>query len=67
MVRRNRSAAAQLLNKYANRVDSHDARQRMAERDERERADTRTPAQIWLNDPPPERSALAQSGNKNRI
>jgi IS30 family transposase len=29
-------------------------------RDARLAADTRSPAQIWLNDPPPGRSALAQ-------
>jgi hypothetical protein len=30
-----------------------------AERDRREAADTRTEAERWLNDPPPDRSALA--------
>jgi len=42
------------------RVREDEARQRLAERDARERADTRTPAQRWLNDPAPGRSALAQ-------
>jgi hypothetical protein len=32
---------------------------RLAERDQRADADSRTEAQIWLNDPPPGRSALA--------
>jgi hypothetical protein len=51
----------------AGRVDADEARQRFAERDAREAADTRTAAQRWLGDPPLGRSALAQSGNKNRI
>jgi hypothetical protein len=37
-----------------------DARARIAERDARMAADTRTPVQVWLGDPPPDRSALAQ-------
>jgi len=41
-------------------VTATDARQRIAERDARQAADTRTPAQVWLNEPPPGRSALAQ-------
>jgi hypothetical protein len=43
------------------RVDPKEAQQRLAERDARTHLDTRTPAQVWLNDPPPDRSALAQS------
>jgi hypothetical protein len=35
------------------------AAQRLAERDRREAADTRTEAERWLGDPPPSRSALA--------
>jgi hypothetical protein len=40
---------------------------RIAERDQREAADTRTPAQIWLNDPAPGRSALAGNGTAARV
>ena len=44
-------------------VDPAEAEQRLAERDQREAADTRTAAQKWLNDPPPDRSALARGPN----
>jgi hypothetical protein len=37
-----------------------DVKKRFAERDQRQATDTRSPAQRWLGDPPPERSALAQ-------
>ena len=43
------------------RVDPKEGRQRIAERDAREAADTRTRAQIRLGDTPPGRSALAQT------
>ena len=37
----------------------------IAERDERQQtADTRTDAERWLGDPPPNRSALAQKKSK---
>jgi hypothetical protein len=35
-------------------------RSRLQDRDQREAGDTRTEAQRWLGDPPPDRSALAQ-------
>ena len=35
----------------------------LPKRDQREAADTRTEAQRWLNDPPPDRSALAAKRN----
>jgi hypothetical protein len=46
------------VNAARDRVDPGEAEQRLAERDQREAADTRTEAQRWLNDPPPGRSAL---------
>ena len=56
-----RSPAAAILALSAKpRIDPHDLAMRIAERAERERNDTRTPAQRWLNDPAPGRSALAQ-------
>jgi hypothetical protein len=42
-----------------------EARQRLAERDARAAADTRTPAEQWLGDPPADRSALAQSSQED--
>jgi len=42
------------------RVSPDDVKARINEARERERADTRTAAQVWLGDPPPDRSALAQ-------
>jgi hypothetical protein len=39
-----------------------DAKKLLAERDARALLDNRTPAQRWLNDPPPDRSALHQVG-----
>jgi hypothetical protein len=42
------------------RPDRADAKQRLAERDARIAADTRTEIEKWLNDPPPHRSALAR-------
>jgi len=41
-------------------VSPDDIRRRLMERDRQEAADTRTAAQRWLGDPPPDRSALAQ-------
>ena len=40
-------------------VDPAEAEQRLAEREQREAADTLTEAERWLGDPPPWRSALA--------
>jgi hypothetical protein len=42
------------------RVSPDDVLHLIQDRDARERADTRTDAQRWLGDPPPDRSALAQ-------
>jgi len=42
------------------RVSPDDIKARIIEARERSRADTRTPAQVWLGDPPADRSALAQ-------
>jgi hypothetical protein len=44
-----------------NRIDPHEAQERFRERDARAALDTRTPAQVWLGEPPPGRSALAQA------
>jgi hypothetical protein len=40
-------------------ISPNDVRWRFIERDRLAAADTRTPAQRWLGDPPPDRSALA--------
>ena len=53
-----RKLTAAVLLGLAGRIDDETARQRFAERDAREAADTRTPAQRLLGDPPPGRSAL---------
>jgi hypothetical protein len=42
------------------RISPDDVLRLIQEREARERADTRTEAQRWLGDPPPDRSALAQ-------
>ena len=41
-------------------ISPDDVMRLLRQRDEREAMDTRTPAQVWLGDPPPHRSALAQ-------
>ena len=43
------------------RVSPDDVKFKMLERDRLAASDTRTPAQVWLGEPPPWRSALAQS------
>jgi len=53
--------AAELLKFHTSRVDPEDAAQRIAERDVRLEADTRTDIQRLLGEPPPGRSALAQA------
>jgi hypothetical protein len=60
MAKRNRLSPAKFIDANRWRVTQQEALQRFAERAAREAADTRTPAQRWLNDPPPGRSALAQ-------
>jgi hypothetical protein len=57
---KHRSPVAEILALGANRVDARDVAMRLAERDQREAADTRTEAQRWLGDPPLSESALAQ-------
>jgi hypothetical protein len=37
-----------------------DVKKRFAERDQRQATDTRSAAEKWLGDPPPDRSALSQ-------
>jgi hypothetical protein len=48
-------------------VTATDARARIAERDARMAADTRTECQKVLGDPPRDRSALATAGKQNRM
>jgi hypothetical protein len=49
-----------------NRINPQVLRDRVREREAREQADNRSPAEVWLGDPPPERSALAQRTEKAR-
>jgi hypothetical protein len=46
--------------KVVQNVSPDDIKVRLMEVEARQRADTRTPAQVWLGDPPPGRSALTQ-------
>jgi hypothetical protein len=46
--------------KVVQNISPDDIKVRLMEVEARQRADTRTPAQVWLGDPPPHRSALAQ-------
>jgi hypothetical protein len=68
MAKRTRSAATQLVDAGRWRVSAADARKRLQEREAREAADTRTPAQVLLGEPPPGRSALVkgQEGSQPR-
>jgi hypothetical protein len=45
------------------RVSPDDVKFRMMEVERQKALDTRTEAERWLGDPPPERSALAQRNN----
>ena len=54
-----RRGAASYIHAARDRVDPAEVEQRLAEREAREAADTRTEAQRWLNDSPADRSALA--------
>jgi hypothetical protein len=67
MGKRRKLTAAKFIN-VDRRVGPTEARQRMAERDQRQAADTRTPAQVLLGEPPPGRSALVkgQEGSQPR-
>ena len=44
-------------------VSDNDYAARVQKRDAREAMDTRTPAQVWLSDPPANRPTLAQIKN----
>jgi hypothetical protein len=56
------SAAAMNIGLSGHRpVNPQVLRDRLREREAREQADNRSPAEVWLGDPPPWRSALAQS------
>ena len=59
MARKYERGASALVQVDSRRVSADEAKARLAERDEREAADTRTEVQRWLNDPAPGRSALA--------
>ena len=60
MAHTHRSPAAAILALSAKpRIDPHDLAQRIAERDARLMADTRTDCEKFLGDPAPQRSALA--------
>ena len=52
--------ASQFIGLNRHRVDPDDLKNRFAERDRRQAADTRTEAQKFLGDPSPDRSALAR-------
>jgi hypothetical protein len=56
-----RRGAATFVQVVRDHVDPAEAAERLAEREAREAADTRTEAQRWLGDPPPSRSALARA------
>jgi len=60
MGQRQKSAAAALVDCSKWRVPPEDARARLAERDERLAADTRSELQKMLGEPEPSRSALMQ-------
>jgi hypothetical protein len=47
------------------RVSPDDVKFKMLERDRLAATDTRTPAQVWLGEPPPWRSALTQSKHQS--
>ena len=51
--------ASQFIGLNRHRVTATDLKSRLAERDRRQLADNRTPAENFLGDPPPDRSALA--------
>jgi hypothetical protein len=53
--------AAEFIGLGGHHPDPQILRERMRERDQREAGDTRSPAEKWLGDPPPDRSALAQA------
>jgi hypothetical protein len=59
---RRRSPYTAFLDTTKNRTSPDDVAARIAERDEREAQDARTPAQVLLNDPPRWRSALSAIG-----
>jgi hypothetical protein len=52
--------ASQFIGLNRHRVSASDLKVRLEERDRRQLADSRTEAEKYLGDPPPNRSALAQ-------
>jgi|RhiMetdeSRZDD1v2_1073273.scaffolds.fasta_scaffold53002_8 hypothetical protein len=65
MSRKPRKGAAVIV-RFDRGVSRDDAKARLAERDQRQAADNRTPAEKWLNDPPQNRSALANRGSPGK-
>jgi hypothetical protein len=63
MAKRRNGASAFVV--FDRAVSATDLKIRIAERDRREAADSRTDAQKWLGDPPPARSALAQAPHRS--
>jgi hypothetical protein len=57
--RRKLMTASKIIGRV-NPINPDEIRQRLAERDARAASDNRTPAEIWLGDPPRAQSALAQ-------
>jgi len=54
------------MHKVWDGVSPDDVAARLNEARAREQQDTRTPAQVWLNEPPPGRSALAQRASSQK-
>ena len=65
--RKTRQRGASLYIDPGRRVDAADLKIRLAERDRRLAADTRTDAQRWLGDPPSARSALGQRNTRSDV
>ena len=61
-----KESAAAFINLNRSRLDPAELKKRLAEREQREAADTRTEVQRWLGDPPADRSALAHKTARPR-
>ena len=62
-----KESAAAFINLNRSRLDPAELKKRLAKREQREAADTRTEVQRWLGDPPKHRSALAMKQSKVKI
>jgi hypothetical protein len=67
MRRRRRRLPASAFIAWDRKVSVDELKIRLAERDRRQAADTRTEAQRWLGDPPMQRSALALMQNSSSL